>query len=223
MFYDFIAQTDNTVAAVGALVSTLVGVIVLTLSSFFKVYSLYDRHWSRRHHKILRELRAVDTSQSPFTRYLDEAIYLESYRIASGVRANRIKADFLLRSALTGHWNHRQIRQIARFVVVSPESPKPALRITAWDTAGARASLFIGMIIMAIGCMLGFAVAVKGSTLSAYCAGGGLVFVFIIDAALVMSNYNSYNVARRFNVYMNDHPEIFDDGEHVSSQERPIE
>jgi hypothetical protein len=200
-----------------------VGVIVLTLSSFFKVYSLYDRHWSRRHHKILRELRAVDTSQSPFTRYLDEAIYLESYRIASGVRANRIKADFLLRLALIDHWNHRQIRQIARFVVVSPESPKPMLRFTAGDIASALASLFIGMIIMAIGCMLGFAVALKGSTLGAYCAGGGLIFVFFIDAALVMSNYNSYNVARRFSVYMNDHPEILDDGEHVSSQERPIE
>ncbi|NVZ64384.1 hypothetical protein HX867_19980 [Pseudomonas gingeri] len=205
MVQDFLAQINGTVAALTA----VVGVVVLTLTSFFKIFSLYDRHWSRRHHKILKELRALETSHSPFTHYLDEAIYLESYRIASGIRANKMKADFLLRLALIGHWNRWQIRQIARFLVVSPQMPPLTLRISRWDVAGARLSLSLGLLIMVVGAVLGFAVMVKGTTLGSFYAGIGLEIAFTVVAALVMSNYNTYKVARQFKEYANDHPEIF--------------
>jgi hypothetical protein len=218
MLQDLLTQTNSTVAAVTA----VVGVIVLTLTSFFNIVSIYERDWSRRHHKILTELRLVETSQKHFTRYLDEAIYLESFRIASGVSANKLKADFLLRLALVGHWNRWQLRQIARFVVVSHDRPTPIFRITAWDTASARLSLSFGIFFMALGAVVGFTVMMKGATTGAFYAGMGIEVAFILVAALIMSGYNKYKVARRFKEYLKNHPEILGNEEPGPSQDLPV-
>ncbi|VVP87292.1 hypothetical protein PS925_01056 [Pseudomonas fluorescens] len=218
MLQDILTQTNSTVAAVTAVVA----VIVLTLTSFFNIVSIYERDWSRRHHKILTELRAVETSQGQFTRYLDEAIYLESFRIASGVSANRSKADFLLRLALIGHWNRWQLRQIARFIVVSPERSTPTLKITAWDTVSARFSLYFGIFFMALGAILGFIVMMKGATIGAFYAGMGIEIAFVVVAAFIMSGYNKYKVARRFQEYLKNNPQILCNEEPAPSQELSV-
>lgn len=160
---------------------------------------------------MLKELRAAESNEGPFARYLDDAIYLESYRIASGVRANRRKADLLVRIAALGYWNFFQIRQIAKFVITTPEMPVPTFRITAWQVASARFSLAFGIFLMAMGGILAFSVMLKGAALGSVCAifaGLGVEIAFIIAAALVMSSYNTYKIARKFEEYVKGHSEI---------------
>lgn len=77
-------------------VATICGVIYLIWTRLSKAISLYDDHWARRRYKLLKELRTDDASNGAYCRYLDEAIYLEKFRIVSGIRANKGKADALV-------------------------------------------------------------------------------------------------------------------------------
>ncbi|MDD1016074.1 hypothetical protein [Pseudomonas rubra] len=207
MIQEIVAQFNSGWAAAAA----FVGMLFFLPTRAIKLINLYDSLLVRRQYKILKELRAAESSQSPYAQYLDDAIYLESFRIASGVRADRTKADFLIRLARTAHWNNWQIRQIARFLWVTPEQPRITLRITAHETTAAWSVCVFGFLFMGIGCITGLAIMLKGGTFSAFLAGAGVEVMFIFGAALIMSPYNSYRAARRFQKYLETHPEILDE------------
>lgn len=207
MLQEIMTQFNSNWTAVAAVAS----VLWLVPTRAIKLLHLYDSHLGRRQHKILKELRAAESAQSPYAQYLDDALYLESFRIASGIRADRTKADFLIRLARTGHWNNWQIRQIARFLWVTPEQPRLTLRVTAFDTAGAFFTCVLGFFLMGIGGISGLAIMLKGGTLGSFLAGAGVEVMFIFLAALTMSPYNSYRAVRRFQKYLETHPEILDE------------
>ncbi|NWD74966.1 hypothetical protein HX890_12710 [Pseudomonas gingeri] len=218
MLDGFLSQINSTTSTAAA----VIGLIYLAVTHFFKSFHLYDRHWSRRRHKLLMELRAAKNTEGLLAHYLDEAIFLESYRIASGVRTNRLKSEFLMRLAAIGHWNNYQIRQIAEFVVTSPEQPVPTFQIPTWQVVSARVSLFFGIFLLVLGCILTVFMIFKGATSGAIhtiFAAYGVETVFIIAAALVMSKHNTYTTARKFGDYVNEHPEIFLDNQCTSMPE----
>lgn len=207
MLEEFAAQFNRGWTAVAAVVA----VLCLVPTRAIQLLHLYDSHLARRQHKLLKELREAERSESLYAQYLDDELYLESYRIASGVRADRSKANFLIRLARTGHWNHWQIRQIARYLWVTPEQPRLTLRITAIETAGAWFARLIGFFFMVIGCISGLTLMAKASSFGAFLAGMGAEAMFILGAALVSSPFNSYRTARRFQKYLQTHPEILDE------------
>lgn len=207
MLQEIMAQFNSTWTTVAAVVSAL----YLVPTSTIKLLQLYDSHFGRRQYKILTELRAGESGQSSYAQYLDDALYRESFRIASGIRAGRKKADFLIRLALTGLWNEWQIRQIARFLWVTPEQPRLTLRVTKSDTWGAFFSCGVGVFLMAIGGVFGLTIMLKGGTIGAFLAGAGIEVMFIFLAASIMSPYNSYRAVRRFQKYLEIHPEILDE------------
>lgn len=213
MLEEFAAQFNSGWTAV----AVVVGVLCLVPTKAIQLLHLYDSHLARRQHKLLKELRAAESSESLYTQYLDDALYLESFRIASGVRADRSKADFLMRLACTGHWNRWQIRQIARYLWVTPEQPRLTLRITAVETAGAWSARLIGFFLMAIGSISGLMIMAKASNFGAFLGGMGAQAMFIIGAALVSAPFNSYRTARRLQKYLETHPEMLDEVATASS------
>lgn len=204
MFQELIAEFSNTLTSIAAIFA----VICLVPSRAFKLLQLYDNHGARRHYKLLKELRTAENLGDPFANYLDEALYLESFRIASGVQANRLKADFLVRLALTGQWDRRQIRQIARYLVTRPGQSKLTLRIKSSDAIGAWLSRILGVTIVLGGSGVGLAVMLKGNSFSAFLAGMGIQTLFIVGAVLITSPHDSYYTARRFQLFMKDHLEF---------------
>lgn len=207
MLQEIMSQFNSTWTAVAAVGS----VLCLVPTRAIKLLHLYDSHLGRRQYKILKELRDAESARSPYAQYLDDALYLESFRIASGIRADRTKANFLIRLARTGHWNNWQIRQIARFIQATPEQPRLTFRVTASKTVEAYFACGLGFFLMGIGCISGLALMLKGGTFGAFLAGAGLEVMFIFLAALTMSPYNSYRAARRFQKYLELHPEILDE------------
>ncbi|MDH0760037.1 hypothetical protein N5C70_25585 [Pseudomonas juntendi] len=207
MLEEFAAQFNSGWAAVAA----VVGVLCLVPTKAIQLLHLYDSHLARRQYKLLKELRAAESSESLYAQYLDDSLYLESFRIASGVRADRAKAEFLMRLARTGRWNHWQIRQIARYLWVTPEQPRLTLRITAVETAGAWSARLVGFFLMAIGCICGLIIMAKASSFAAFSGGMGAQAMFILGGALISSPFNSYCTARRFQKYVETHPELLDE------------
>lgn len=198
----------NSMESVVAKLSAIVGVVALILVYLFRVFGLYERHWSRRRLRTLKELRSVEGLPGKLLRFVDDALYLEGYRIVSGIRASRAKVDFLLQVASTGSWTSWQIRQIARYIVVSSENPNPELRITRWETVGAYIMLVVGWGIFLLGIVLGVAVALKGGSLGTLLLGFALIFAYAVVGAVVRSGFDSYKVARMFGRYLENHPEL---------------
>lgn len=191
------------------LATAVIGLIALAITSFFKIFSLYDKHWSRRNLKALADLRTTRIDDSSFEKYLDETIFIESFRIASGIRGNRRKVDYMLRLAAVGHWNRHQMLQISKFVETTAQAPEPVFRITRWQVAGARISLAFTILLMAMGFLIALGVMLKRpETLSGIAAGFSIEIAFIIAAALVGTSYNTYKIARNFENHLKKHPEI---------------
>lgn len=198
--------------------TAVVGLLVLIAKSAFKIFTLYDEHWSRRYHKNLKELRAAEASGGPLSNYLDDALYVEAFRIASGVSTNSLTVDYLKGLAKVGRWNRHQIKQISKFVAIRSNAQAPTFLITGWQTAGARFSLFITVLFMGLGVLFGVGVMIKGvGSLSALLAGFSVEIAFIVAAAWIGTPYHSYKIARSFEAYLEEHPEILAESEVQSS------
>ncbi|WP_409321460.1 hypothetical protein [Pseudomonas monteilii] len=198
--------------------TAVVGLLALIAKSAFKIFTLYDEHWSRRYYKNLKELRAAEPSGGALSKYLDDALCLEAFRIASGVTTNRITVEYLKGLAKVGRWNRHQIKEISKFVAIRSNAPAPTFLITGWQTAGARFSLFITVLFMGLGVLFGVGVMIKGAgTLSALLAGFSVEIAFIVAAAWIGTPYHSYKIARTFEAYLEKHPEIIAESDEQSS------
>lgn len=203
------------VEIVAGIATGVIGLFVLVFTGFFSVFSLYQRNWSRRFHRKLVELRGSGGSQTVLADYLEEEIYLEKYRIASGVRTNRVTADALMRLAATGHWNRYQIQAIAKFIKLSPEMPAPEFKITVWQSANAFLSWMVGCFLVLVGSILAVAVLIMGvmegelEAVFAIFLSLALMVVFTLGAAFAMSHYQSYCIYRKFGKYLEQYPEVF--------------
>lgn len=221
MLQDFFTWTNSLTGSI----TTLTGAVALAITHFFKIFSLYEQNLSRRTLKALKELLATKSDNERFNTYLREAIFLEGYRIASGIRANRPKANFLIKLSETGHWNTYQIKKIAKFVITTTESPTPIFRITRLETAEAWLSLLFSLIILTVCSLMGVSLIFKGVSLSSVypaLAGFGIVLASFITSAWVKSNYDTYQIAREFNDYMTAHPEVLCESTKTPNNTLPI-
>ncbi|HDS1736877.1 hypothetical protein [Pseudomonas sp. BP8] len=210
----FKSQMDSGIGTAVA----VIGLIALAAKSAFNIFALYDEHWSRRYYKKLKELHAAESSDGPLRKYLDDALYLEAFRIASGLSTNKITVDYLKRVAKGGRWNRHQIKQISKFLAIRSGAPTPTFVITGWQTAGARFSLLITAFFIGLGLFFGVGVAISGAvTLSGVLAGFSVEIAFIVAAAWIGIPYSDYKVARAFEAYLEKHPEILAESEEQSS------
>ncbi|MBI6976437.1 MULTISPECIES: hypothetical protein [Pseudomonas] len=192
-----------------AIVTALAGVVVILITALVKALEFYDSHFVHKRYKRLKELRSDLVVESPFTTYLDDAIQLEGFHIASGIRASSVKAAALLKLAQLGLWDRKQIRQVAKYLVITPENPTPFIRIRHSDVIGAWAGMLVAMIFMAVGAILGIAVMLKAGPPYGFFIGLCLVFTFTCGSALFATGYNEYKNAKRFEQYLSAHPETF--------------
>lgn len=58
-----------------------------------------------------------DAGNGELTRYLDQALDIEVFRLASGISASRSLMEYLLKLDSTGRWSHTQLRSLSKFVV----------------------------------------------------------------------------------------------------------
>lgn len=206
MLQDLWSQFPGGLSAV----ATVCGLIYLVWTRLSKAISLYDGHWARRRYKLLKELRADDASNGAYGRYLDEAIYLENFRIVSGIRANKGKADALVQLSLNSHWNSWQIRKISRYLFVNPNHPKPTLIISKFDVAGAWISLLFASGLAVSGLAVGVAILYGGITTSALFLALFEVTLLMFCAGAVAFSTEGYRVARRFQQHLDRHPDLLD-------------
>lgn len=113
-----------------------------------KVWDWHDKHFVRKRMARLKTARSA-ACDDELTRYLDEALDIEMYRLASGISASRSLMQYMLRLDSTGRWSHAQLRSLSKFVVWDPadDNYKVAVGhfegVIAWVGAIVAVSLWI--------------------------------------------------------------------------------
>lgn len=102
-----------------AAVVAIFAVLVKALKMLGTVLEFREKHFIEKRYKRLRELRS-HMSKGNLATYLDGAVELEAFRIASGIKASPRKADAISKIASLGFWHSNEIRQLSTFLVVDP-------------------------------------------------------------------------------------------------------
>lgn len=168
---------------------------------------LHERYFVRKRHKRLQELRG-SINEGAFTRYFDEAIELEAFRIEFGVLVCQKKARILLKLMEQGYWDYIQIRNVARFLIVTPDQPVPIIKITQADRVGAWTGLVVGVLTIFGGGALWVAISLISQSLYAYLAGAGLFCMCTLASVLFASGYGRYKNAQSVKNYLFLNPEF---------------
>lgn len=125
----------STSVAVAATLAALLKI----LAHITRTMDWHDNHFVRKRLSRLRDIRS-DATSSRLVRYLDDAIELEMFRIASGVNTSRSKMEYLLQLDEAGQWSRMQLHSLSKFLAVQPGNETPVLSVTFLDRLSAWAS-----------------------------------------------------------------------------------
>lgn len=128
-----------------------------TLTVFLKIVAhitkemdWHDQRFVRKRLSYLKDVRSGATS-ARLVKYLDDAIELEIFRVASGVSTSRSKMLNLLELDEAGRWSRMQLQSLAKFLALQPDSETPVLSVTFLDRLSAWISGISTLLTLALG------------------------------------------------------------------------
>lgn len=182
---------DGFVAII--LVTVIAARLLATLGSAF---DFHDRNFVSRRINRLQELRPSCREGHPLTAYIDEAIELETFRIASGVATSPAKMYFLLELAQSGQWEQNQLRALSKFIKINKYSLEPEISVDILDKFGALTGLISATLCVLYGAVAAIQLTIK---LPPYgiLIGVAIFTAFILAARLFGRDFISYRTAKR--------------------------
>lgn len=194
--------------AITAAVVGIVVVLIKALTMLGRVMDFHDKHFVEKRYKRLRELRSHTTEDGALSQYLDSSIKLEAFRIAFGVRVSSLKAAALATLGNLGYWDREQLRQLAKFVVISPEQPIPIVRIRLSDMIGAWFGFIVGLFLVVVGGILSIALTINVPPYGFFI--GLLPLVSLsLGGIFAASEFGHYRNAQRLQRYLLANPTTF--------------
>lgn len=117
-------------------VAAIVAVLFKMVAQLFRAMELHDKYFVRKRLARLKDIR-TSANNSQLIQYLDRAIELEIFRIASGVSTSQSKMEYLLQLEQAGRWSREQLRSLSKFLALEPGCATPSLSVTVLDRIGA--------------------------------------------------------------------------------------
>ncbi|MBD9676264.1 hypothetical protein IB274_06100 [Pseudomonas sp. PDM18] len=212
----------NSSQAISAIAIGVVVFLIRGLAMIGKVFDFHDKHFVEKRHRRLQSLRESIKGEDAFARYLDQAIKLEAFRIASGVRASTLKAEALITLVTLGYWDMAQIRRIARYLHTSPEETEPKIKFDLGDKISAWYGLISGGALFIIGLLLAITLWVKPSPIN-FLAGSVMLAVMTLSGLVLANDFARYRLAQRIQLYLAKHPNTFFSSESTATEINPGE
>lgn len=175
---------------------TLLSLLPKLLAPLITALDAHDKHFVRKPLERLKALRSSVAKNSDLSHYLETAIELEAFRIASGVNTSRSKMEFLLALNKDGTWTKQQLRSVCRHLEVQDDAIKPKLIIRGVDKVVAYWSISASTSFALLGAAA-FALMTAQNTLVSFLTGAGVFGLCIIFARFLLSDYIHYKIARR--------------------------
>lgn len=203
MIADLLALFNGSYAITAAAVGIFV-LLIRFLTMLGRAMEFHDKHFVEKRLRRLVLLRKNTVSDELFSRYLDEAIKLEAFRLASGVRAGTIKAAAIMNLSKLGHWDTIQIRRISGYLVGGAEGAMPEVEITKFDIFSAWYGLISGVTVLLLGAVGAIALAVRFSGYG-FLLGIGFFIIAVIVGTWLAMDFGRYKLAIKVRSYLEKH------------------
>ncbi|MBD8682340.1 hypothetical protein [Pseudomonas sp. CFBP 13719] len=131
-------------------VAAMLTVFLKIVAHITKAMDWHDQRFVRKRLSCLKDVRSGAAS-ARLVKYLDDAIELEMFRIASGVSTSRSKMQYLLQLDETGRWSRMQLQSLEKFLALQPGSETPVLSVTFLDRLSAWISGLSTLLTLALG------------------------------------------------------------------------
>lgn len=165
-----------------------------------KVWDWHDKYFVRKRMARLKNARS-EACNEELTRYLDEALDIEAFRLASGISASRSLMEYLLKLASTGRWSHAQLRSLSKFVARDPANDSFKVAITQTDRVIARAGVAMAVSLCVIA-ILFFVSSLFTGELRAMLIGLGSAGGLMLMAVVPAKDAADYMLAKRVRRYL---------------------
>lgn len=208
-----------------ALTTALIGIVAVLLkavSMFNQAIDTHDKHFVEKRQRRLLELRGTTESGSALDDYLKESAELESFRIASGIRASARRANALMALSKLGFWDDIQIRRMSQHLYVTPENPTPRIELVAWDWLVAYYSFFAAVAFLVMGIVL-LVLLTAQFPVYGFFTGLALFGLIAYLASLLAGDYISYRIALRVKNYLKEHPDALEQTNKSQTSQKPID
>lgn len=205
MLADLLALFNGSYALTAAAVGIFV-LLIKFLTMLGRALEFHDKHFVEKRIRRLVLLRKNAAGDDLFSGYLDEAIRLEAFRLASGVRAGALKAAAIMKLSKLGHWDAIQIKRIAGYLVVGERDAMPRIEITNFDVFSAWYGLISGAILLLLGALGAIALAVK-VPIYGFFIGLGFFILMIIAAGWLAMDFGRYKIAIRIRSHLRNNPQ----------------
>nr|MBO2511186.1 hypothetical protein [Gammaproteobacteria bacterium] len=192
---------DNRLTAVISAVVTMLSLLPKLLSPLFKTLQTHSWQPVRKTFEQLKSLRSSTSNNPELNQYLEKAIELEAFRLASGISTSEAKMKFLLRLAQDGTWTKQQLRLLCKHIEIPEGSTEPRLAISTFDKMTAAWSAIAAMVICAAGSTV-FVVSAYQFSLKGLITGAGSLAISLTLGRFVVDDYLSYRIARRTQTLM---------------------
>lgn len=201
-------QAHSVLTSGYALIAMLLGSLALLgkmLTTLIKAVGVHEKYFFDKRVSRLRFLREGVQTNQDLIKYLDNAIELESFRVASGLSTSAANMTILIQLSNRGRWSRSQIKTLARFLMTPQGSTTPEICITKLDKVGAGLGLVSGFFLLLLGLFYFLWLTYSGVNFGLLL--GVLVYgAFIVAARLFLTDFINYLVAKRALAYLELHP-----------------
>jgi len=190
---------DLTSIPYGPATAAFVAVITVLfkiMKPLFNAVQFHDKHWVRKHLVHLKAVRSSASRNAELKQYLDDAIQLETFRIASGVTTSRAKMEFLLKLSRDGVWTQQQLRAVSKFLTATPGQLEPSISFTWADRVGAGLGLTSTLFILLAGGALLLQHMLQGG-LASLALGLAIFSICVVIGTFFSLDYINFRVAKR--------------------------
>lgn len=171
------------------------------LTTLGHAVDFHDKNFVEKRLNRLKELRANTADTRPLAGYLDNAIDLESFRLAAGISTGLAKMELLIKLTATGRWDRVQIRIISKFLALKETHPKPQVQITTFDKIAALFSLISALYFIFVG-IFTLAVSFREPSTAGFIAGLVLFLLSVGFARFLLSDFIGYKLAMHAKTYL---------------------
>ncbi len=178
--------------------ASVAGVTLLfkIVKPLFKAMDFHDKHLVRKHLLHLKAIRSSASKNADLKQYLDDAIQLETFRIASGITTSRAKMEFLLKLSRDGVWTRQQIRSTSKFLTATPGELEPSITFTWPDLVSAVLGVSSAVITLVAGTLYLVQHMLQGGVISSL-VGLAIFSVCVVIGTFFALDFINYRVAKR--------------------------
>lgn len=185
----------NSSYSIAAAIAAVVAVLFKIVAQIFKAMEWHEKYLVRKRLTRLKDIRS-NASNSQLIRYLDGAIELEIFCIASGVNTSRSKMEYLLQLDQAGRWSRVQLYSLSKFLALEPGSDTPSLTVTCLDRLGAWAGGISASSTLALGAAYLIQLLLTGEPIL-WLLGLSLFGMAVVVARFLATDLIDYIIAKR--------------------------